>query len=417
MQQHVSWKAVFCILLAGVVVRCPLVSLSPLLPDLERQLGMGGLQAGILSALPVLCMGLFAPLASRLWGALGLRWMVACALLLEAMGVGFRGVGATLPGLYLSTFVAGAGAGMLNAALPAVMVGWGVARRDTWTSVYGGSLNLGAAAISVLSVPLVASLGSLSVGLDLWAIPVVIVLVVWLRWGPAGASPLMVRERRSRMPRPRGGRVRLAIIFVCLQAVVFYGAIAWMAPYYESRGMHPAMAGNLLGLLSAVEIVAMLLPMIGRSYGRRRLPLGIAVVACAAGLLGLLAMPVSLGWLVAILLGLGVGAMFPLGLLLIADCSKSAKETSTLSGTAFFVAYVGAAVSPIALGELRDSLGGYGVGWLLLLACTAGMAVVAILWKNDELRTPRSEREGGHTGWSSVTNYSPSSVNPPGLAP
>ena len=58
-------RTVWGTLAAGLVVRCPLVSLAPLLVDLERRLGIGPVQVGLLSALPVLCMGVFAPVASE----------------------------------------------------------------------------------------------------------------------------------------------------------------------------------------------------------------------------------------------------------------------------------------------------------------------------------------------------------------
>lgn len=387
MEKRARWRIVASTLLVGLVVRCPLVSLSPLLPNLERELRIGGLQVGILSALPVLCMGIFAPIASRMWGVLGPRRMIAAALGLEALGVGFRGMDASVPGLYVWTFVAGAGAGALNAALPAVVGKWGTARREMSTGLYGASLNLGSAGISATSVPLVVFLGSWSAGLDIWAVPVCATLIVWLRWSRSAFLPESAIGARWRTTRPRGARVRLAILFACLQAIVFYGAISWMAPYYESRGMHPTTAGNVLAVFSAVEIIAMAIPAIGRSHGWRWPPLGVAVGACATGLVGLVVMPVSLSWMVAILLGLGVGAMFPLSLLLIADCSNSSRQTATLAGAAFFVAYVGAAGSPVVLGALRDSSGNYEAGWLLLLACTAGMAAVTLLWRNGEVRT------------------------------
>lgn len=388
------WRTIGGTLIAGLVVRCPLVSLAPLLVGLERRLGIGPVQVGLLSALPVLCMGMFAPVTSRLWRVLGAKRTVSWALAIEALGVGLRGASASLVGLYICTFVAGAAAGVLNTALPAIVREWPRFRRETSTGAYGGALNLGAAVVSASSVPLAITLGSLSAGLDIWSAPVLVAWLVWLRWGPpdsVNAAPPSASRRPWRLTRPRGGRARLALVFVCLQAIVFYGVIAWLAPYYEGRGVHATFAGNLLAVLNAVEIVAMLVPGLGRARGSRRLPLAVAASSCGAGLVGLVAAPTSLGWLVAVLLGLGLGAMFPLGLLLISDCAGTTEEIASLGGAAFFLAYVGAAVSPVVLGALRDGSGSYGAGWLALLACNAGIAVVIFLWR-DGARPPKLAR-------------------------
>jgi CP family cyanate transporter-like MFS transporter len=71
-------------------LRLTMVSLPPLLPDVQRDLGLSGATAGVLTALPVLCMALFAPGAHRLAHRVGREATTLGAVFLVAVGNGLR---------------------------------------------------------------------------------------------------------------------------------------------------------------------------------------------------------------------------------------------------------------------------------------------------------------------------------------
>ena len=93
--------------LVGLNLRPALSSVAPVLGSIRDGLGLSAAAAGVLTTLPVLCLGLFAPLAPRLarrWGAerviLGALLALAVALLLRASG--------QIATLYAGTVLAGA---------------------------------------------------------------------------------------------------------------------------------------------------------------------------------------------------------------------------------------------------------------------------------------------------------------------
>ena len=78
-----------------------------------------------------------------------------------------------------------------------------------------------------------------------------------------------------------------------------------------------------------------------------------------------------------VVLGLGVGGLFPLALTLPLDYSADADEAGRLTAMTFFVGSVVAALEPVAVGALRDATGGYTVPFVALAALSLGMLVVS----------------------------------------
>ena len=84
--------------LAGLALRPQIVGVGPLLPRIQASLHVSHAVAGLLSTIPLLCMGLFAPLAPRLLRTFGSQRAVSLSLaLVVAMGV----VRALVPGAAL----------------------------------------------------------------------------------------------------------------------------------------------------------------------------------------------------------------------------------------------------------------------------------------------------------------------------
>jgi MFS transporter, CP family, cyanate transporter len=101
-------------------LRLTMVSLPPLLPVIQRDLGLSGAAAGVLTALPVLCMALFAPGAHRLAHRVGREATTLGAVALIAAGNGLRLAGSAPAALYGGTLVAGIGIAACGVVLP----GW-----------------------------------------------------------------------------------------------------------------------------------------------------------------------------------------------------------------------------------------------------------------------------------------------------
>src|SRR3954449_817033 len=175
--------ATVALLLAIVAValnqRPAVVSVAPVLSDLRADTGLSAAMAGLLTAVPVLCFGAFAPFAPRLGRRIGLETAVALSLVLLAVGIALR----LLPPvalLYAGSLVAGAAIAFANVLLPAY-VKREFRRPGTVMGLYSASLNVGAALGAAATVPLAGALGvSWRVGLGLWLVLALAALALWL---------------------------------------------------------------------------------------------------------------------------------------------------------------------------------------------------------------------------------------------
>ena len=145
---------VAALVLVALNLRPAIASVPPVLPDIQRDLGLSGTAAGVLTALPVVCLGLFAPAAARLAGRFGVDRAVAGALVVLGAGTLARAAGG-VAGLYAATFLAGAGLAVGGALLPGIVKAhFPGDRAATVTGLYTTGLAGGALLAAALTVPL-----------------------------------------------------------------------------------------------------------------------------------------------------------------------------------------------------------------------------------------------------------------------
>jgi MFS family permease len=132
----------------------------------------------------------------------------------------------------------------------------------------------------------------------------------------------------------------------------------------------------------AKRLLRGLLSLLAPRHRRRWLALTLILITfgfCAAGLVPLATSWAPWAWVVV--LGLGIGGLFPLALTLPLNYSADANEASRLTAMTFFVGYVVAAIGPVAVGTLRDATGGYAVPFVGLAALSVGMLVAAFRFR------------------------------------
>ncbi len=98
-------------------------SVSVLLPEIIEATGMSSIAAGILTTLPVVCLGVFAPFAPRMAQRFGAERVLLVVLAVLTIGTAIRGFG-SFYWLYIGAALAGAAIATGNVLLP------GVVKRD-----------------------------------------------------------------------------------------------------------------------------------------------------------------------------------------------------------------------------------------------------------------------------------------------
>ena len=358
--------------------RPAVVAVAPVLRDIRADTGMSAAVAGLLTTLPVLCFGAFAPGAPRLARRIGLETAVALSLLLLAAGIALRLL-SPVSLLFAGSLLAGAAIAFANVLLPAY-VKREFDRPGAVMGFYSASLNIGAAAGAALTVPFAHALGvGWRTALGLWLALALAALALWLpvAWtGRAHRTTEPLPDDAGAWPLLRQPLARQVTSYLGLQSVQFYTVAAWLPTLLADSGVPVREGGLLLGLANNVGAAGALLApaQAGRMRTQRPLILGVAA-AYVIGLGGLLVAPASgtLVWVAAF--GLAQGSGFALALTLIVLRSPTPLVAARLGGVAQCLGYLLAALGPLVIGALHDLTGGWSWPVALLLA-----ALVPMTW-------------------------------------
>ena len=358
------WLLLLGLVLVALNLRPALSSMAPVLGQVSEGLGLNASQAGLLTTLPVLCLGLFAPLAPVLARRFGSERVIVGILLTLALGILLRSALGVV-GVFLGSLLAGASIGIIGVLLP------GIVKRDfprhagTLTGVYTMALCLGAAMAAGSTVPLSHYLGdSWALGLGVWLVPALVALLVWLPQARQGHGAHKVAYRVRGLWRDR--LAWQVTLYMGLQSSLAYIVFGWLPSMLIGRGLSPTEAGLVLSGSVLVQLISSLsAPWLATRGKDQRLAIVVVMVVTLAGLFGCLYAPVSGLWGWAILLGLGQGGTFALALTLIVLRSKDAHVAANLSSMAQGVGYTLASMGPFAVGLVHDATGGWAaVGWI-----------------------------------------------------
>ena len=362
-------------------LRAALAGYPPLLESVRDDLGLSAGVAGFVQAGAVVMMAAGSFAGPAVAGRLGLERALVAAVGLVAVGSLTRGVAAVLP-LVGGSLLVGFGIGVAGVLLTGVVKEHLANRAGAVTGGYVVAMTVGASVASAAAVPLAVAVGGWSIALALWAVPAVLAGAAW--W------PIARRAHRpvAGADRPRTPwRDPFARLVACHQAaasLLVYGWMTWLAPYVASEGWSARDAGLLLGAWLAAQIPgALVVPAVAEHTARWRLWSVVALSGSVLGTVGLLVAPLPpvVGpWLWAVLLGIGAGAGFPLGLAAVAWRTPDAAASAAVSGMALGIGYTVAGLGPLAMGLLVDLTGGFpaAIGVLLAASALQGFAILRI---------------------------------------
>ncbi len=380
------WLLLLGLVLVALNLRPALSSMAPLLGEVSDRLGLSAAQAGLLTTLPVLCLGLFAPLAPILARRFGTERVVLGILVALGGGIVLRSCLGEV-GLFAGSILAGASIGIIGVLLPGIIKRDFAGHAGTMTGVYTMALCLGAALAAGATVPLSESLGqSWALGLGFWALPALVAAIFWLPQVGKRQGSHNVAYRVSGLLRdPLAWQVTL---YMGLQSSLSYIVFGWLPSILIGRGLTPTQAGLVMSGSVIVQLLtALTAPWLATRGKDQRLAIVLVMSMTLAGLFGCLYAPIEGLWGWAIVLGLGQGGTFSLALTLIVLRSRDAHVAANLSGMAQGIGYTVASMGPLAVGIVHEVTGGWSaVGWIFAVvglgAIAAGLGAGRSLYVN-----------------------------------
>ena len=353
-------------------------------------LGLSHALVGLLATVPVICMGIFAPAGPLLARRLGPRGAMALAL----VGICLFGIGrafaieavwfliATL-GIGIATGVAG--------ALPSVITKTHAPRH---AGLPGGATSAGIIAGAVVSAAVVVPLSNVMGG---WRPALALLAGVGFVTTVAFYGLLPADRMDEPAVVPRGQRrPRLAWLLALafgLQAIVYWGGSTWIAGAYVERGWSTAAAGSLVAILNGGALIASLLvAAFTDRAGPRQLQIQLAAIVIVAATAGLtLVSDLAVVW--TVLLGLGLGAIFPLLLIYTLDVTGDPARAGWLTAFMLLVGYAIAGIGPVGLGAIRDLSGSF-VPTMAVMTIVSAILLVVV----RELRSAEAGSRVRSTG-------------------
>jgi cyanate permease len=363
--------------LVALNLRAALSSLPTVASDIQSATGWNDSTLGILTTIPVLCMGIIALAVPSLAMHFGYKRLVVIALISLTVAMILRAIETMPVLLFVSAFLAGLGIALSGGLIPGIVrqqLPTAIGKASSlWTSAMMASAALGGA----LTVPIALVLNSWSLALAFWGIPAVIALTFWLyaeRNSPSHDRPqtlVQVRQLPWRNPLAWALALNMAI-----NSVVFYSSIAWIAPSYVDRGWSQETAGWLFGAFTISQVFAALIlaGLVSRITYRRSL-FSILFLTTSLTLLAIAWAPDFLPWLILTIFGFSLSGAFAMLLALLTEYSKDAPSAARLTAMAFFITYCIGALGPFLAGLLLDQF----QSWSILFTILAVIALLQLI--------------------------------------
>ncbi|WP_042473385.1 MFS transporter [Bacillus ndiopicus] len=376
---------IIAIILASFNLRPVITSVSPLLGTIRESLNMSAATASLLTSLAVLCMGLFAPFAIKLANRWTIERTIAYSLIIIGLATAARYFAYSARVMLVTAFLSGIGIAIVGPLLSG-FIKEKFSNPSRIVGIYSLALVVGASLGSGLSIPLSNIFGSWQASAASWAILALIAVIFW--WKPTkqkkvtsvtGATDNAVNVKQIL----RSQKAWLLTGFFGLMAFMFYTIMAWLPPIAEDMGYSKQEAGMMLTLLAAAQMPAtFLVPILNNRFQHRAVWL---VGSSSLELIGLLMLLFSVNpWLSSILIGLGAGGLFSLGLTLPIDEAKNMKEASVLAAMTQSVGFVFAALGPLFVGLVRDFTDSFTAAIIGMIIIVMMMIVIQIKIGNQK---------------------------------
>lgn len=369
MNRHANTLTLAALVLAGLNMRPLLTSVSPLLGQLRHSLHLSGLAASLLPAVPMVMMGAVALFSATLMQRVALKPLLLAGLTLLLLALAARGVIDSGSGLVLSALFAGIGVGVVQMAMPGLIRQRFSRRSAAVTGLWAGALMGGGGLGAALSPWLSAQLG-VSLALSGWALPVLLAILLWL----LVRVPAVPDAAQVTLPplwrKPRAWS--LALSFGLVNGG-YATCVAWLPDAYHRLGWSAQAGGSLLGVMILSQVAgALLMPLLARGADRRP-QLIVSLLCQLAGMSGFLFAPLLAPWLWAAIAGFGLGAAFPLAMVLALDHlpqpQAGARLVAFMQGAGFIIA----GCMPFIAGQLQVLTHSFASVWLMQGVVTLGL--------------------------------------------
>lgn len=391
-----KWNSIlliFSIFSIAINMRPAITSIGPMLETIREQLSLSNAQVSLLTAVPVICMGIFATLAPLLNRKFGLLRTMAVMITLIGVMTALRGFISGFIVLVVTAFIIGIAIAVVGPLLSAMIKQYFPDKAASVIGIYSFGMGVGSAASAGLTAVFFDTTGSYFFALSIWSILALIGLVAWFlamkgqREGPQ-INSVKAKSQRNKMKSPwKSRKAWLFLLFFGLQSSAFFSIITWLAPIATSSGLTLLQAGTLLSIMTTVQIFFnILLPLLMERFPARKFWLLLILVA------GMLAVVLfwtgvhSLMWVGAFIMGIPLGGLFPIALLLPLDETETAEEASSWTAMMQTGGFIIGGLLPLLIALVFDWTANHQYTLAIIMLLYVMMFVLTFLIGNKKYR-------------------------------
>ena len=363
--------------IVGLNLRPILASVGPLFSVLQREAGLTATQFSLLTTLPVAMMGLAALCGPWLLARIGAVRGIMLGLFILLVACSLRGFSTSLTGLMGTALLGGASIGTIQALMPALIKKAYTQTASTIMSLFSTGIMAGAAVAAASAEPLFSWL-TLKPALAMAGVLALLALMLWL---PLVKQPQGEQTAHESVTLS-SSRTGLLLLFFGVGTGAYTLVLAWLPTLYIQAGWSARSSGYMLAWLTLTEVAAgfAVSALIGK-FPDRRVPLITVLLLLLAGLLCLVFAPGTTPVLSTLLLGIGIGALFPLSLIVTFDHARTPAQAGKLLSKVQGGGYMIAALMPLVAGIVRDTSVSLTSAWLVMSAGVVLLIAIAFTFK------------------------------------
>lgn len=380
------------IFLIALNLRPAITSIGPLLDTIRNDLNLTNSEVSLLTAVPVICMGLFAPLAVHWLNKFGQRKGISLLIVLIGVLTLLRAWLNDYVSLLVTAFVIGVAIAIIGPILSSLIKEKFPTRTASAIGIYSLGMGAGATLSAGLTGILYVKIGEeWEYALAFWSSLALLAYLVWVVAMKPEKEIAVPIERENvtvsfRSPWTNT-RAWLILLFFGFQASLFFSLTTWLASAASELGFNVVEAGSVISVLTVAQIVTnIFIPLLLEKFPIRSFWIYSALIIGTIGIVLLLTGNMTLIWPAAILLGFTLGVLFPLALLLPLDETTDAIEANAWTAMVQTGGFIMGGLVPLAIGILYDWSGTHQMTFFVLLALIIGMFIVTVLLNKGHVK-------------------------------
>lgn len=354
-----TYLYILALFFVSINLRIGITSVSPLLETIRQDLNISNFSVSFLTAIPVFCMGTFALLTGKVIKKYGAEKAIMACLILIGFATCMRAFTSSISTLFASSLFIGIGIALAGPLLSGFIKEKFPTKIGLMIGIYSVGMGTGASLSAGLTIPLQHVLkDDWNMALAFWGVLTIIAIIFWYPVMKQKKNTSTQNKKNNSLPL-RNTKAWLFTIFFGLQSGIFYSITTWLAPANQSMGVSGEQAGTLITVFTVVQMIcSFLIPTLADIYKNRALWLLGSICFVLVGL-SLMIYPFTTPWIPSILLGIGLGGVFPLALMLPLYETKTSEDASAWTAMMQSGGYIMGGFIPVLAGIARDYFDGY----------------------------------------------------------